>query len=265
MKLDTKPLNLEYRNKKLYLNNLELNFSCRKLKEMKSVLMDNKIINKSNENDILYLMFRDLKREEDREIFEKNKVRFDITIIFSKKLGKEFNKTFGHTHPIVENDLTYPEIYEILKGKALFVLQKFENEKVKEVLVIFGKKKDKILIPPNYGHVTINIGKRELILANLVSNTFSSIYEIYERRRGAAIYVLEKMENTSEFKFLDFSFLTKLQIRIVKNMNYKENFEIKFLTTKKFSKLKLKDNLYKSFIENPDYFKFLNKPSLFFK
>ncbi|MEM5820370.1 MAG: glucose-6-phosphate isomerase family protein [Candidatus Aenigmatarchaeota archaeon] len=245
MKLNTKPLNLEYRNKKLFLDKIEIRPTTRKLIDMKDVLMDPSFINKKNQNEILYLMYRDLKRKEDKVLFRKYEVRYDITIIFSKYLGKEFNKTFGHLHPIAENNLTYPEVYEVLYGKALFILQKYEKKKVKDVLLIYAKKGDKILIPPNYGHVTVNIGKRDLILSNLVSNKFSSIYELYKNKNGAAIYIIRNGK----------------KIQIVKNKKYTEKFKIKIIKKIKFFKF-FKENLYSSFINYPQFFKFLNKPSL---
>ncbi|MEM5827973.1 MAG: glucose-6-phosphate isomerase family protein [Candidatus Aenigmatarchaeota archaeon] len=262
MKLNTEPLKLEYKNKKLFLNDIELRPSVRTLKEMKKVLLDENFVNEFNENEITYLMFRDLKREEDRKLFEEKRLRYDITIIFSKLLGKEFNKTFGHIHPIVESNLTYPEVYEILKGKALFILQEFESEKVKKVLLVFAKKGEKILIPPNFGHVTINIGKRDLILSNLVSNKFHSNYEIYEKKRGAAIYVVSDEQIYPYDNVLSSLLLPiKMPIRIFKNPNYSENFEIEVIKPKNLFDFP-KENLYKSFIESPDFYNFLNKPSL---
>jgi glucose-6-phosphate isomerase len=47
-----------------------------------------------------------------------------------------------------------------------------------------------VLIPPGYGHVTINPGQEELVMANLVSRSFASDYLPYEERRGAAYYEL---------------------------------------------------------------------------
>ncbi|MEM5833191.1 MAG: glucose-6-phosphate isomerase family protein [Candidatus Aenigmatarchaeota archaeon] len=248
MRLNTKPLKLEYKNKKLFLDKIELKPSVRRLKDMKEVLMNSSFINEKNQGDILYLMYRDLKREEDKNLFEKYKVRYDITIIFPKLLGNEFNKTFGHVHPIAEKKLTYPEVYEILHGKALFILQEFKNNITRKVLLIFAKKNEKVLIPPNYGHVTVNIGKKDLILSNLVSSNFSSVYEIYKEKRGAAVYIA-RINN---------------KLKIIRNENYNEEFEIKYIKAKELFNFP-KENLYFSFIENPEFYKFLNKPSLIFK
>jgi glucose-6-phosphate isomerase len=47
---------------------------------------------------------------------------------------------------------------------------------------------DKVLIPPNYGHVTINPSNQELKMSNWVSRRFSSIYEPYKKCGGAAYF-----------------------------------------------------------------------------
>ena len=48
-----------------------------------------------------------------------------------------------------------------------------------------------MIIPPGYGHVTINPTlDQTLTMANLVSTAFSSEYAFYERMHGAAFYEL---------------------------------------------------------------------------
>jgi glucose-6-phosphate isomerase len=50
---------------------------------------------------------------------------------------------------------------------------------------------DRVIIPPGFGHVTINPGGTTLAMANIVSTRFESDYTVYERFRGAAYYELE--------------------------------------------------------------------------
>ena len=46
-----------------------------------------------------------------------------------------------------------------------------------------------MIIPPDYGHVTINASNKELKMANWVSRDFSSIYEPFINMHGAAYYL----------------------------------------------------------------------------
>ncbi len=58
---------------------------------------------------------------------------------------------------VPEASLHYPELYEVLKGDANYLLQRAQNEeRVDEVILVKATRGDKVIIPPNYGHVTIN-------------------------------------------------------------------------------------------------------------
>ncbi|MEM4680557.1 MAG: glucose-6-phosphate isomerase family protein, partial [Nanopusillaceae archaeon] len=81
----------------------------RRKEDMKDVLL-----NYEGENEDLYYMYRGVFLKKDKEVFEKHRIRHDITLIKNKIIGREYNKTYGHYHPN-----NYPEIYEVLNGKAL--------------------------------------------------------------------------------------------------------------------------------------------------
>src|SRR5690606_15189179 len=78
----------------------------------------------------------------------------------------------------------YPELYQVAAGEAWFILQDRRS-----VLVIPAGPGDCALIPPGFGHVTVNVGRGPLVLANWVDGSFASRYDGYRRRRGAAVYV----------------------------------------------------------------------------
>jgi glucose-6-phosphate isomerase len=150
--------------------------------DMEDVIFDKKWLSEQKKNFPLYEMQREIKKVGD--------IRYDITKIYGKMLGAEFNKTFGHYHPN-----GFPEIYEVMKGKAIFLLQKpvrIPSKKIADVVAIFAKKRDQIVIPPRYGHVTINPTNKLLVIANLVSCRFSSIYEPYRKFQGACYYYTKK-------------------------------------------------------------------------
>ncbi len=137
-----------------------------------------------------YFMYRDLyESEEDREKIIASSLRYDITVIPPAKVGREYIKTFGHYHPPA-NKVSYPEIYEVLEGEAIYLLQKRgeRDSVIEDVVAVYAKKGDKVVIPPDYGHVTINPSNSTLKMANWVCRNFSSIYEPYSRLRGACYY-----------------------------------------------------------------------------
>ena len=195
------------------------------------------------ENFPAYYMFRDVYySKKDYEIIKENGLRFDITVIPPKKIGKEYIKTFGHYHPIAENDLSYTEIYEVLKGEAIYLLQKVEDGKVVDVVAVEAKEGDKVIIPPNYGHVTINPSNKELKMANWVYRHFKSIYEPYERLRGACYYYTED--------------------GWIKNPNYSDVPEVRLVKPKIPKELGLKrsEEMYK-LVRSLEKLEFLYRPS----
>ena len=157
----------------------------RRFADMKEVLMDQSFKGDWNWNS--YYMYR--------AIAEKQGIRYDITAIPSVMVSREFNKTYGHYHPIAmgSRELTYPEVYQVLYGSATYVLQKKDigSGLVSMVDIVRADIGDIVYIPPNYGHVTVNTGDGILIMANLVASSFKSSYEDYKRKKGAAVYVTD--------------------------------------------------------------------------
>lgn len=168
----------------------------RRLGEMQEVVYDKAFLATADPGMPLYYMFRDLSMDEEDEAKIKGRgLRYDITIIPPNTLGSEFVKTAGHYHPYFPgSNLTYPELYGVLEGEAHYLLQRAEErggvERITDVIVVEARRGDKVLIPPNYGHVTINPGDSTLKMANWVARDFSSIYEPMKRRCGAAYFEL---------------------------------------------------------------------------
>ena len=172
----------------------------RKLNDMKDVLYDVNWLETASDRD-LYYMYRDLAlSRKDYSVIMDHDLRYDITIIPPSDLGMEFIKTAGHYHPYVNTSssnerYTYPEVYEVLSGVAHYLLQKrddSDNGKIVDVVMIEAREGDKVIVPPNYGHVTINPSNKVLKMANWVSREFSSVYEPYKELGGAAYFELIK-------------------------------------------------------------------------
>jgi glucose-6-phosphate isomerase len=49
---------------------------------------------------------------------------------------------------------------------------------------------DKVIVPPNCGHVAINPSEKTLKMANWVCRSFESLYEPYTQHHGGAYYEL---------------------------------------------------------------------------
>lgn len=164
----------------------------RRLFDMTDVIYDKEWLSKAN-NIELYYMYRDLSlSRNDAIVLKENRLRYDITVIPPGMLGCEFVKTAGHYHPFVEGTaLTYPEIYEVLSGEATYLLQKLVDDRVKDVLLVKAGAGDRVIIPPSYGHITINTFNKVLKMANFVERDFGSIYQPMKENGGGAYFILE--------------------------------------------------------------------------
>ena len=138
----------------------------------------------------LYFMYRDLAlTAEDRAYLNEQNLRFDITVIPPGTVGGEYVKTKGHYHPISPSGIGYPELYQVLAGEAHYLLQRSD---LRDIVVVTAKTGEFVLIPPGYGHVTINPGMETLVMANLVSAGFASEYTFYKQMQGGAYYLMEE-------------------------------------------------------------------------
>jgi len=224
---------------------LKVEPAVRTIDQMKEVLLD-KSIEKPLE---LYYMYRDVALSGDRDNIQKNNLRFDITVIKPDHLGKEYMKTAGHYHPGI-----FPELYEVVYGRAWCVLQRRSKEdfkKIIDVIVVEAKQGDKIVCLPDYGHILINPSKDEpLITANWVSSRFSSEYTLYKKAGGAAYFFLDDNGQT----------------RILKNDTFVELSDIgRMRCSSKIDKFGLESGapMYNLIKKDPKKIEFLNHPERF--
>lgn len=244
------------------------------LYDLKDVLCDREWLRKSPNFEVYY-MYRDLAGNEvDKEKITMAGLRYDITVMSPTMLGKEFPKTYGHEHAqLADTGLTYPEIYEILSGEAHYLLQKRRGAAIENIIIIHAKQGDKILIPPNYGHVTINTSGQELKMANWLEKTFASDYSIFQKKHGAGYYGISEANfhlTTKPARLLPFGSeqLNKSapqKIEWLKNPHYDSVPEAQILAGSDYSKrlekfgLDIKKEMY-HWIEDIDKLDFLKTP-----
>lgn len=237
LKLDLKKLELVF-GKDVFQGNLVV----RTLSQIQEVLMDPP---QKNFGGGVYYMYRGLHRAGDDAKIKKNKLRYDITIIRSGFLGNEFVKTHGHYHLS-----SYPELYEVLWGEALCLLQrpsKEEPKTIEDVILVKAKAKEKIVVLPYYGHIMINPSREvPLVTSNWVSSEFNSDYSFYKEAKGAAYFIVN---NDGE-------------INLIKNDFFKEVPEVRTMRPKlPFEHLGISwERPIYELLEEPEKLDFLNLP-----
>jgi len=178
------------KRKKIEIRKPDIRF----LYDMKDVVYDKEWLKKVP-NLKVYYMYRGIKRMDE--------LRYDITVIPPKMLGKEFMKTKGNC-----NSNGLQELYTVLKGKAIFLMQKMKGRAVKDAMAVKAKKGDWVIVPPEYYVISINPTKNILKLGNWVSQKNKNIYKDLEVMHGACYYY------------------TKLGW--IKNRNYKKTPKLRF-------------------------------------
>ena len=185
--LDVTTCNLEFRD----------NLTCagsvsRTAGQLKGLLCADPV---PDENEPCYSAYRDIAFEGDRVVFQQHDFRYDITVIQPGTIAGECKKTSGHYHGYIPGQAnTYPEVYEVLLGQAIFILQKvmnFDREEepvIDDLKAVFVEAGQAIIIPPFYGHCSINAGTGPLVFSNIAVVSCPIHYEPIRRKHGLAVY-----------------------------------------------------------------------------
>ncbi len=225
----------------------------RHLFDMKEIIFDQEWLEKQ-ENIKLYYMYRGLgSTEEDKKKMASARLRYDITVIPPLTLGKEFNKTAGHYHSDFVKGISYPEIYEVLSGEAYYLMQSIiKDNSVNDAYFVRAVAGDKVIIPPNYGHFTINAGSENLVMANWVSLDCVSDYSKVKEKNGACYYAVLPTPNPSQ---------EGNKINWLRNKNYQNIPKLRELKPTNFSELRLeKEKEMYYLVNDPEKLDFLTHP-----
>lgn len=202
-------------------------------------------LTKDAEEQDLYWMYRYFEMVSQVETFERSDVEYDLTVIKNGKVGPELIKTAGHYHGYVPGtDLTYPEVYEVIDGKIEYLLQtKPDSESKVDVVIIRAEPGDKVIVPPGYGHISVNVGNSYAVSSNLQKRDLPATadYETYKVNNGGALYRSETGWDENH----------NYVIRTLKKATPKEKAEWGLTKSKP---------LYASFIVEPGKFDFLVHP-----
>ena len=163
--------------------------------------------------DPVYRVWRGVYLKSEEEKVKNSGLRLDLVVMPPGKIDDEFVKTAGHYH------LSCPETYFILYGRAYILMQSYnENPKaIKSARLTEAGAGERVFIPRDFGHNTINVFDEPLLFATLVDENVVDDYESYKNMHGASYY------------FLDNGNL----VDIVKNPNYDSVPELKKIRAEK--------------------------------
>jgi glucose-6-phosphate isomerase len=204
-----------------------------------------------------YDVYRRIRNPEDQELLEKKQFSYDITIIMDGEINGERKKTSGHYHGYnPEHTATYPEVYEVIKGTALYVMQRAdnfdsspENVDIDDLILAVVKEGETIIIPPNYGHCSVNVGTGPLIFSNLAFIPCPIHYDPVKHYHGMSYYIMKEQG----------------KLKVTANGHHSKKPPLKFARVKENPKLGITFGIpvYQSFRKNPDAFDYLGKPDVY--
>ena len=222
--------------------------------QMKGLLYDEEAL---NETEHCYDFYRDIVFEQHRELFKKYDFRYDITVIMPGEVNGECKKTSGHYHGSIPGEAyACPEVYEVLAGEAMYVMQKVKSIddpdselEIEDIKVVHVKAGEAVIIPPFWGHCSVNVGEGALVFSNIAVVACPLYYEPIKAKHGLSVYTLR--ENG--------------KIKLVKNPNYQSAPEFKVVRPKQNPELGITFGKpsYQAFIKSPEKFDFLLHPDTY--
>ncbi|WP_437344448.1 glucose-6-phosphate isomerase family protein [Methanoculleus frigidifontis] len=111
----------------------------------------------------LYYMYRDLALSEDGSPVARGAKRPVRRHRHSPGRCRRGVRHGQGAHLLAPAGIGYPELYQVLAGEAHYLLQRKD---LSDGVVVTAKVGEFVLIPPGYGHVTINPGQEDLVMAN---------------------------------------------------------------------------------------------------
>ena len=206
-------------------------------------------------DELSYSFCPGIYKEEHKTLFKSRDYANGITVLMpvtNDATGGECRKNSGHYHGITEgHTLPYPEAYEILTGKAVFLLQKSTNfhideeVAVDEMFAVFLEPGEKLIVPPYYAHCAINIGEGPMAFGNLAAPS-PLFYEPIQKKHGFGYYVLK----------------INGHVVFVPNARYRNLPQLKIAKAQENKDMGISFDtpLYTSFINEPERFDYLSNP-----
>lgn len=220
--------------------------SVRRVEDLNPVLFESR----PGDAHPVYYVWRDLRQKKDADTIGRLKIRYDITALLPEPVGGELPKTFGHYHAKDISGVMFPEVYAVLSGTAWWIIQRPKQNDprtIEEAYLIEAHEGEKAVMPPGFGHTTINPGPGLLILSNWIGAFFQYDYDTYENLHGACYWALKTDTRTA--------------VAFEKNSFYYTVPELTKLRPKEIPQLGIikKKPLY-SLIDNPERLDFLVHP-----
>ncbi|MEY8523627.1 glucose-6-phosphate isomerase family protein [Lachnospiraceae bacterium 38-10] len=201
----------------------------------------------------MYEAYRNIRFPEHESLFHHYDFRYDITVIQPGTVNGEFKKTSGHYHGYIAGGLhPYPEVYEVIHGEILFILQKSHNfdrdeePVIEELKAVHVKEGESIIIPPYCGHGSINPTDGISMFSNLAVVSCPLHYGPVQKKHGLAACAIKDKDS----------------FRVIPNENYHNLPPVKLCRPVEEPSLGIAFGVpcYNTFLSHPERYDFLLHP-----
>lgn len=147
-----------------------------------------------DEDRVIYRYTSGLHLDGDAPAWAAANVIYGIVIFPPGVFNGEYVKSSGQYHPPTPpSGMATPEIYTVLSGTGLFLLQKASPpyDRIEDVVLVEVRAGESFVVPPDYGHLQINLLSEPLVFSYAVMDGMKGQYEPFKQRQGAACYVMQ--------------------------------------------------------------------------
>jgi len=156
----------------------------------------------ADEQRVIYRYTSGLHLDGDAPAWAAANVAYGIVIFPPGVFGGEYVKSSGQYHPPTPpSHMATPEVYTVLSGTGLFLLQKARPpyDRIEDVVLVEVHAGETFLVPPDYGHLQINPSPEPLVFSYAVMDGMKGQYEAFRERQGAAYYVMRNGQERCVF------------------------------------------------------------------
>ena len=155
-----------------------------------------------DEDRVIYRYTSGLHLDGDGPAWAAAKVAYGIVIFAPGVFGGEYVKSSGQYHPPTPpSNMATPEVYTVLSGTGLFMVQKAAPpyDRIEDVVLVEVREGETFVVPPDYGHLQINPAPEPLVFSYAVMDGMKGCYDPFKERRGAAYYVMSDAKDRYVF------------------------------------------------------------------
>lgn len=152
----------------------------RRLRELRDVAADRAA---ATGDRVQYWMYNGVARRADLPGVAGRPVRYELTALADRPIGRERPKSAGHVH----SGIGFPEICEVLAGTAGFLVQDLRpGPGATYAALVTVEPGEWIVLPPFLHHATISLDGAPLVFGNLIARRSTADYAGVAAARGFA-------------------------------------------------------------------------------